>query len=190
MALTLVTLSSSLLTTLPMAGMMGEAVPPLANGIAAGVVTWTRQVIISTRDVGKAGHGTGGVPLRIPMPTLLSGLLLGFKAKGVVGDTVPKLALGIATGLAMAFAQGQIKTTHPLVGVGTATATFPHVSAVPSMITGFKSFNMKGEAAEKMAGAVGLGIDFAFSQFTIPAISIVGAHKGTSGSGGGTGKIV
>lgn len=189
MALSLATISSSLLTTLPISGMMGEAIPPLANGIAAGIVVWTRQVIISTRDTGKAGRGSGSVPLRIPLPTLLSGLLMGFKAKEMKGDTVPKLVLGIASGLAMAFAQGQIKTTHPLVGVGTAKATFPHVSAVPSMISGFKSNNMKGAAAEMMAGAVGMGIDLAFARFTIPPISIVGTHNGTSASGGGTGKL-
>jgi hypothetical protein len=169
--------------------MLGVSAPQLAGGIASGIMMWIGQLTIATVDVGTLGTGTGQLPCTIPQPLLLGGIQTGFASMALVGVASPALALGISNGLAAAFPQGLIMTVHPTVGVGTATATFPGPSSVPSMIGGLRSVGMVGTQTDRLSTAIGMGLDIAFASFVIP-VPIVGAATPTGGSGVGTGKLV
>lgn len=171
-------------------GMLGQAMPQLASGIAAGVLLWTSTTLqVATVDAGAAGSGVGSLPCTIPPPLLLTGLTTGFTSMGLLGMMAPALIGGLTAGLAAAFAQGVITTAHPTVGTGTGVATFPGPTAVPSMVGGFASVGITGPSGVQMATAIGMGLDIAFGAFTIP-VPIVGPSAPVSSSGLGTGKIL
>lgn len=180
----------SLTSVFPGMGIAGIGAPQLAAGIAAGVMLWTGALTVVTVDVGTAGAGTGLMPCMIPPPLLIAGMIGGLASTGNIGIMAVPLATAIGTGLGTAFPLGMIMTVHPTVGVGTATVTFPGPSAVPFMMTGFKSAGLIGMMADKLAAGVGMGLDTAFAGFTIPAMPIVGAASPVPSSGTGSGKII
>lgn len=179
------TVLPSLLAT----GNIGMGTPQLSSGIAAGVMLWVAQMKVTTIDAGSLGVGAGLLPCVIPQPLLLGGVLAGCAAFGNVGPMMPPFALGVATGLSLAFPQGIITTIHPTVGSGTGVARFVGPSAIPSMIGGFSSVGMVGPGSVKMASSIGMGIDIAFAAFTVP-IPIVGSASPVGSGGTGTGTII
>lgn len=171
-------------------GNLGSKVPQLATGIANGLANWVPSVVVQTIDSGSLGVGSGGpMPLVVPQPAIYANLMAGGAANGIFGIMSPLLFLGIASGLVLAFNSMLIKTTHPGVGAGTGAARFIGGSSVPQMLAGFKSAGMKGEKSQKMAKAVGTGLDITFQALSIP-IPIVGAPSPSGGSGMGLGTII
>jgi hypothetical protein len=171
------------------AGNIGTGTPKLASGIAAGVMLWVAQMKVTTIDTGSLGVGVGLLPCAVPQPLLFAGVGAGMVSFGNVGPMAPLLTLGVANGLALAFLQGLITTTHPSVGTGSGVAKFVGPSAISSMVGGFASLGMVSPGAVKIASSIGMGIDIAFAGFIVP-IPIVGSASPVASGGTGTGTIV
>lgn len=179
-----------ILPNLTAATLIGTGTPQLASGVGSGVSQWTPQIIVQTIDAGSLGVGSGGpLPVVIPPPSMLGAMTAAFASFGLLGVSAPLLITGLSNGLVQAYLQGLIKTTHPGIGVGAATATFRAPPAGPVMITGFKSAGMKGQATEQLALAVGQALDTVFASLVIP-VPIVGSASPTGGSGTGVGNII
>lgn len=171
-------------------GSFGDKMPQLATGVATGLQKWVPSMVVQTLDSGSLGVGSGGpMPLVVPQPALYGALLTGAAASGVLGIMAPLMFLGLANGLVLAFAQMLIKTTHPGIGAGTGAARFIGGSAVPVMIEGFASVDMKGDGPVKIAKAIGIGLDITFQALAIP-VPIVGSASPSGGAGAGVGTII
>lgn len=182
-------IADSLMVAFAASGMSGTSLPQLALGVGTGVSLWLQVLTVVTADTGAAGSGVGAVPCAIPQPLLLSSFLTTLPASGIAGVGMPLLANGLANGLSTAFlTQGIITTVHPVVGVGVGMATFPGPSCVPHMLQGLASVAIMGVSAPQLASGIGLGLDAAFSAFTVP-VPIVGVGSAPV-SGVGTGKVV
>lgn len=190
MPVALPVLSGILTPNLLATGLLGTDTPRLASGVATGLVYWVPQVMVSTVDVGSGGVGTSvPTPWAVPQPLLLGLLTANIPPAGFVGLFTPSLILGLANGLAAAFLQMLISTTHPTVGTGTGTAKFTAPPAATSMNLGFASVGLVGDAAPRLATAIGLSLDAAIASLVIP-VPIVGSGSPSSATGTGTGKII
>jgi hypothetical protein len=171
-------------------GMLGSETPKLARGIANGITRWIPQVKVSTTDVGSAGSGSNiPLPVTVANPILLANLTAGMSAFGLLGVLVPIYLVGLSNGLSSAFLQMLIKTTHAGVGTGAGVAKFSAPPARTSMINGFSSAGLKGDAAVKKASAVAQGLDVTFASLVLP-VAIVGSVSPSPATGVGTGSIV
>ena len=179
------TLTPSLLAT----GMLGVSTPTFALGVGIGVSTWLKSVPVSTIDSGSLGVGSGQLPLVVPQPLLLANIMASFVSMGVIGPMSMLKAVGLATGLSLAFPTGIIKTTHPGIGVGTGVAKFGPVPAAPFIIAGLAQVAMTGPGVVQVATAIGLGINLTFTALVLP-IPIVGAGSPAGGAGVGYGMVI
>lgn len=172
-------------------GNIGSAMPKLALGVSIGVCRYlTVQAKVSTTDVGFLGVGTSVFPLIVPQPMLQVAFLASFSAAQVLGALAPLLITGLATGLTTGFAAtALVQTNHPSVGAGTGLARLSAPSAVPAMLFGFSSVGMVGDGPQKIARAIGLGLDTTFASFYLP-VPIVGAPSTSSGAGIGFGSVI
>ncbi len=171
-------------------GLLGIETPRLASGVSTGLVYWVPQVSVTTTDVGSGGSGMSvPTPWLVPQPLLLGFLTANIPSAGFVGIFTPSLILGLANGLAMSFLQMFISTIHPTVGVGTGIAKFTAPPASVSMNTGFSSVGLVGDAAPRLATAIGLSLDAAIASLVIP-VPIVGPGSPSAATGTGTGKII
>ncbi len=170
--------------------LIGTEMPKLATGVATGLSMWVPQVTVSTVDAGSAGVGTGiPIPWVIPQPLLLGLLGANIPSAGIIGLFTPSLVLGLANGLSISFLQMLISTTHPTVGVGSGVAKFVAPPAAGSMVAGFASAGLVGDAAPRLATAIGVSLDSAIASLVIP-VAIVGSASPSPSTGTGTGKII
>jgi hypothetical protein len=107
----------------------------------------------------------------------------------LLGVMAPIFLLGLANGLTAVFLQTLIKTQHVGVGTGAGVATFKAPPAFPSIIAGFASAGMVGQAASRKAQALGIGLDRTFASLFLP-VAIVGTASPTAATGRGFGSIV
>lgn len=190
MPLTPVGLTGTLVPAMAGTGQIGAGMPKLALGIATGTVLFAGSATVVTIDTGTLGIGAGVTPLIVPPPLLLASLLLGMQSQQILGPMAPLLAAGIAAGLSAGFAQAILVTTHAGVGAGAGVARIVGAgSAVPLMIQGFESVDLKGQGTVKKATAIGMALDHVFKDFAIP-VAIMGAPTPVGGTGVGVGKIV
>jgi hypothetical protein len=170
--------------------LIGTGVPTYANAVAQGLVTWIPQVTVQTQDVGTGGSGKNvPLPLLVPQPLLIVNITSGMSSQELLGVMAPLLILGLSNGLALAFLQMLVNTTHVGVGTGAGVATFRAPPATPSMIRGFKSAGMKGPATERKAAALGQALDQTFASLLLPVV-IVGSVTPSAATGRGSGKII
>lgn len=108
---------------------------------------------------------------------------------GFIGLFTPSLILGLANGLATSFLQMLISTTHPTVGTGSGVAKFTGPPAAGPMVAGFSSVGLIGEAAPRLAAAIGVSLDAAITSFVLP-VAIVGSASPSPSTGMGTGKVI
>lgn len=171
-------------------GNIGLGTPQFASGVATGLSMWAAQASVTTIDVGTLGVGSGQMLFVLPQPLLLTGLTAGFASCAIIGIMAPLLIAGLSIGISGALStQALVKTTHPTVGTGAATAKITGGSAVPMMIAGFAAVGMAGPTVVKQATAIGLGVDIAVAAFVLP-VPIVGPSAPASSSGVGFGKIL
>lgn len=170
-------------------GLLGSATPQLAAGIANGLLIWLPQLTVQTVDAGSLGVGAGLLPLTIPLPLLLSNLLIAYAANGQTGPSAPLEATGLANGLSVGLPQGSLVTTHPGVGTGTGVARLTGPLAFPSLMQGFESAGIKGQGASLKATAISTAFVAILDAFQTP-IPIVGSASPTSAGGTGFGKIL
>lgn len=163
---------------------LGMGVPKLATGIANGVMTWIPKVRAQSVDVGSLGVGRGVGALVVPSPALIAALTAGFTAQGILGVYAPLTISGLGNGLSLAFAQGQILTTHASVGVGTGVVKLLPPPATMDMISGFASVEMTGEGSRRFATAIGTALTTVFAGLLLPTMI---AGTGSTSAGGGTG---
>jgi len=179
-----------LLPNLISVGLLGSETPKLARGIANGLTQWIPQVKVNTTDVGFAGSGNNvPLPVVVANPILLANLTSGMIAQGIFGVFAPLYLLGLTNGLSLAFPQMLVKTTHVGVGSGAGAATFKAPPARTSMINGFSSAGLKGEAAVKKASAIAQGLDLTFANLMLPVI-IIGSVSPLPATGVGSGNII
>lgn len=172
------------------AALIGVETPRLASGVATGLVYWVPQVTISTVDAGSAGVGTGvPIPWVVPQPVLFANLSANIPPAGFFGIFTPPLILGLSIGISTAFLQMLLSTTHPTVGVGSGVARFAAPPAATSMVAGFASAGLVGEAAPRLATAIGVALDSTLASLVMP-VAIVGSVSPSPASGAGTGKII
>ena len=189
MALTPPTLAGTLIPNLAATGHLGVSMPQFALGVANGVLQWFQVLVVATADTGQLGAGAGVVPLIVPQPVLLAAMSSTFPASGITGIMAPLTILGLSNGLSLGFAQGQVLTTHPMIGVGTGVCTFKGPPAVPSRLAGFASAGLVGTGMVQIATALGVALTTVFSSLVLPT-PIAGAGSPASGAGTGTGKIL
>jgi len=190
MPIALPAISGVLTTNLFATALIGTDTPRLASGVATGLVSWVPQVTVSTVDAGSAGAGTGvPVPWVVPQPILLGLLTANIPPAGFVGLFTPSLIIGLANGLALSFLQMLISTTHFSVGTGSGVASFKAPPAATSMVAGFASAGLVGDAAPRLATAIGISLDSAIASLVIPIV-IVGSASPSAATGVGTGKII
>lgn len=190
MPIALPIITGTLTTNLVATALVGTDTPRLASGVASGLVQWVPQVTVSTVDAGSGGVGVGvPTPWIIPQPLLLGLLAANIPPAGFAGLFTPSLILGLANGLSLAFLQMLISTTHPTVGTGTGISKFAAPPAAISMNAGFASAGLVGDAAPRLATAIGISLDAAIASLVIP-IAIVGPASPSATSGTGTGKII
>lgn len=171
--------AASLLST----GLKGERTPELGMKVASGLVLWVSSIEVKTTDRGFRGEGNGSQALAVPQFTLFQNLLEAASAQGMKGSYMPPLMLGFANGLAEAFARMLVRTRHPTVGRGSASAKFSAPPAGDPLSVGFGT-----EAPVGIAAVIGAGLDKTFASLVVP-ISIVGSASFASASGTGAGKI-
>lgn len=177
-------------TNLASVGMLGMDVPKISLGLGIGVSSWVAQIVVQTVDVGTAGGGSGGpIPVTVPPAALLANIQTGFASSGLVGQFAPLLSTGIANGLAQAFLQALVKTTHAGVGTGSGVAKFIAPPATPVVAAGLSSAGVIGQFAIQLATAVGVGLDVTFASLVIP-VPIVGSGSPTAATGTGVGQII
>lgn len=180
------TLTSNLMA----AGLLGTDVSKMATGVANGLQTWVPTIQVVTVDAGTLGAGSGTpLPLVVPQPVLFGNLQSMIAAAGFVGQSVPQLATGLSNGLSQAFLAMLVTTQHPGIGTGTGVATFVAPPAAGPMVGGFASASLIGEAAPRLAAAIGNALDMTFASLIVNVV-IVGSASPTGGSGAGTGKIL
>ena len=189
MPITPANLTLSIAGGLASGGATGMAVPQVAAGLAAGIMIWLPQVVVTTVDAGAIGVGAGTIPFAMPPPLLIAGMLSGMPSSGITGIMSPAIATGIANGLALGFLQGLIITAHPSVGTGTGICKLVAPPALPSLQAGFLSSGITGIASIQVATAVSTGLLVAVNAFTLPT-PIVGGAGPSPSSGVGVGTIV
>lgn len=190
MPIALPAISGVLTTNLLATALIGTDTPRLASGVASGLVYWVPTVTVSTVDAGSAGVGVGvPIPWIVPQPLLLGLLTANIPPAGFTGLFTPSLILGLANGLAIAFLQMLISTTHPTVGTGSGIAKFASPPAAGPMNAGFASAGLVGDAAPRLATAIGVSLDSALASLVIPMV-IAGSASPSPASGTGTGKII
>jgi hypothetical protein len=172
------------------AALIGVEIPRLASGVATGLVYWAPQIVVSTIDTGTAGAGVNvPLPWLIPQPLLFGLLSANVPPAGFVGLFVPSMVAGLSNGLSVSFLQMLISTTHPTVGTGTGIAKFTAPPAAISMLAGFASVGLVGEAAPRLATAIGVSLDASIANLVIPVV-IVGPPSPSPASGTGIGKLI
>jgi hypothetical protein len=190
MPIALPAITGTVASNLLAAALIGTETPKLAAGVAAGLTYWVPQVTVSTVDAGSAGVGSGvPIPWAVPQPLLFGLLGANIPSAGIIGLFTPSLVLGLANGLATSFLQMLISTTHPTVGVGSGVAKFVAPPAAGSMVAGFSSAGLVGEAAPRLATAIGFSLDAAIASLVIPIV-IAGSASPSPSTGTGTGKII
>lgn len=181
---------ATLVPNLISVAIIGVGVPKFAQGFGNGLTTWTPTITISTTDAGAAGAGKGApIPIILPTPLLVTNLMLGFQAYGLVGLMEPLFVTGLATGLTQLYGQAFTNTVHPGVGSGAGVARFNPPPASQPFIRGFQSVDMTGEGAVKVARALAQGMEATFRSLLLPQ-PIVGPSGPSPGSGVGTGSII
>lgn len=188
MPLTPLNVAAAITPALAAAGGAGQGAPQFANGLAIGICMWVPQITVSTVDTGTLGVGAGSAPLLVGSETLGLNMLAGFASFNMIGTMGPTIATGLANGLALAFGQGLVVTTHPSVGVGSAVAKFFAPPAAPVLVAGFAAAALNGQSLTQLAGAIGQALDVTFASLVMP-IPVVGAASPTAGGGSGVGKI-
>lgn len=189
MPLTVAGATPILTANLVASGMLGTGVPKLSLGIATGLQLWTPTITVTTIDAGTLGVGVGTLPCIVAQPVLYGFLLESFASMGLMGPMCPLFCLGLSTGITLSYVQGIVTTTHPTVGVGTATAKFVPSPAPPMMIQGFAAVGSTGDGPTRTATAIGLALMKTFSSLVLP-MPIVGSPSPSGSSGVGTGKIL
>ena len=190
MPIALPAISGVLTSNLFAAALIGTDTPRLASGIANGVVFWVPTIQVTTVDAGSAGVGTGvPLPWLVPQPLLLALLTANIPPAGFTGLFAPSLIIGLANGLATAFLSMLVSTTHPTVGTGAAVAKFASPPAAGPMNAGFKAAGLVGDAAPRLATAIGLALDSTIASLVIPMV-VVGSASPSPSTGTGTGKII
>jgi hypothetical protein len=171
-------------------GQIGQGMPKFALGVSLGVVDYLSSARVITTDVGTLGVGTSIIPMIVPQPLLLGGILSGMGSMGILGPMAPLVALGLANGITIGLAAlALLQTNHPSVGTGAGVARIVGGTAVPAMIGGFDSVNMSLDGSKKMATAIGIGLDITFAAFFQP-IPIVGPSAPVNGAGVGFGSVI
>jgi hypothetical protein len=180
----------ALIPNLLSVAMIGTGLPKYARGVAAGLQQWIPKIRINTVDTGTLGAGKSvPLPLIVPQPILYANLIAGMIAQKQVGVLMPPLALGLANGLVLCFAQTLINTTNPSVGVGAGVAKFSAPPAAQSMILGFQQAGMVGDQATKKAKAIATGLDRTFAILVMP-FAIVGPPSPAPSAGSGFGGLL
>lgn len=183
-------LTGTLTANLASVGLIGTDMPRLASGVALGLTYWVPQVTVSTIDTGSAGVGSGvPIPWVVPQPVLFGLLGSNIPSVGILGMFTPSLVLGLANGLSLSFLQMLVSTTHPTVGAGSGVAKFMAPPSTSSILAGFSSAGLIGEAAPRLALAIGNSLDAAIASLVI-ALAIVGPASSAPSTGTGTGKII
>jgi len=170
-------------------GMFGLRTPNFALGVSIGTTKWLNSLVVTTMDTGSLGVGSGQLPLLVPQPLLLANITAALIATGNAGIMMPLKALGLSTGLSMAFLQAIVKTTHPGIGSGVGVARFSPVPAAPMIIAGLAEVGMVGTGVVKIGTAIGMGLSQTFATLTLP-IPIVGSASPAAGAGTGFGKVI
>lgn len=179
-----------LIPNLVSTGMIGQGVPTYCQGVAIGLSIWAPQVKITSVDAGTAGSGKCvPIPVLAPPPLVYGNVIAGMTSNGLLGILMPAFALGLANGLSASFAQMLISTTNPTVGSGAGVAKFVAPPCTPSMLQGFASAGMKGDATVRKARAVGMAVDLTFASLVMPIV-IVGPSAPFAGGGAGFGTLV
>jgi hypothetical protein len=190
MPVTVPGIMGAVLPNLVSVAMIGTGTPKYSKGVALGVSYWIPKVKVNTVDVGTAGAGKNvPLPLVVPPQLLYANILVGMTANGLAGILMPVFALGLANGLAMAFAQMLVSTNHPTVGVGAGVAKFSGPPAYSSILQGFKDAGMDGDKLPKKAKALGMALDVTFASLLLP-VAIVGPPSISPGGGSGFGSII
>lgn len=182
--------SATLAANLAASAIVGVGVPKYTSGVISGLSRWVPLIKVQTQDAGSGGSGTNiPLPVLIPTPLLLINLTTGMSSMNLLGVMAPIFLLGLANGLTAVFLQTLIKTQHVGVGTGAGVATFKAPPAFPSIIAGFASAGMVGQAASRKAQALGIGLDRTFASLFLP-VAIVGTASPTAATGRGFGSIV
>ncbi len=170
-------------------GMIGTATPKLSSTVAQGLSLWADTRKVQTADVGTLGAGVGLLPLLVPAQLFVPLLIGNFVAQGIFGPLAPLYIAGLAPALSAALLPGFIKTNHPAVGLGVATASIKGPPAVALFLQAFEEEGMSGEGPQKLARALGLTFDQVFAPFLIP-VPIVGPPSPAPSAGVGFGSIL
>lgn len=173
------------------AGNIGSGAPKLAAGLANGVCGYFGlSAKAVTIDNGTLGVGTSTGPLNIPPPAMLTALLIGYAAQGLLGPMAPLNALGVANGLSIGLLSLSLAIIqHPGIGSGACIMRIVGSSAIPAFIAGYAAAGMVSPGSVKHATAVGIGFDTLFQSFIMP-LPIVGPPTPSGGAGVGFGVIV
>jgi len=182
--------TATLIPPLLASAMIGPGMPKLALGIATGLAIWVPKIKITTVDAGTAGVGEGApVPILVPQQLLYANILLGMRFQKILGPLAPVYAVGLSTGLSLAFLQMLTSTQHPTVGTGAAVAKFGAPPAALDLRKGFSVVGLVGDGVNKKSKALGQALDRTFSSLVLP-VPIVGPPSPSPSSGSGFGSII
>jgi len=182
-------LSGAIMGGLSSASFTGTNLMDLARGIASGICNWISAMVVTTTDVGAPGVGTGVMPLIVPAPSIQAQVLSGLSSQSFKGTSLSSLSQGLGTGLNIGLMMGIIQTTHPSVGVGTATPKFTAPPLGPLIMAGLLGAGVKGTEMSKLANGIGSGVENVFSSLVLQ-VPIVGSIAPISGPMTGVGFIM
>jgi hypothetical protein len=181
-------LTLAIIQGLASGGVVGPAVPQLAQGIAGGIMRWVPLLIVSTVDTGTYGVGSGMAPFALDVGSLTTNLMNAYAVNGQLGPMSKPEAKGLASGLASGFAQGIMKTSHATTGSGDALARVFGPLAFSSLEQGFKAAGMKGPSSVKKCKAISTALFLGLQLFQMP-IKILGPSSPSPGGGSGIGRV-
>lgn len=191
MPVTPVGAASVITPNLIVVGMLGTGVPQFSLGLGHGLTLWAPSMPVKTVDTGSLGVGVGTVPLVVPPPLLLVNLLVAFTTMGLMGVMAPLKCQGLSVGMSLAFAQGIVTTTHPMVGTGACVCSFTPPAppiAVPIFVQGFALAGVTGTSIVQLSTAISMALFQTFTSYVLPS-PIVGSASPTAGGGVGFGSI-
>jgi hypothetical protein len=179
-----------LFPNLTASGFLGLGVPKLSQGLGVGISSWLQKVQVSTLDVGTLGVGKGvPVPVIVAPQLLQLNLYAGFVGQNILGLMAPLFITGLANGISQIFLAALTNTTHPAVGLGSGVARFSAPPAFSDIKIGLDSVGSSGDAAVKVARAIGQALGSTLILVT-QVQPIVGPPNISPGAGPGQGNLI
>lgn len=182
-------IAGAIIGNLAATSILGMSVPLVATGLASGLMQWVPTITVLATASGTAGVGVGVLPLIVPSPTLIGAFGASFPASSIVGPLAAPVIAGLSNGLSLAFLQGLITVTHPIVGAGAGVAKIVAPPAIPFILSGFASAGLTGISVPLVATAIGVGLTTVFNALAYP-IAIAGPPSPSPAAGVGVGKIL